>query len=339
LCRFFLKNKFREKDNLKKKNWFIAGFLGAWLGPLSGIYFGVGAMFLIAAAFFGSAIICYRYAKAALSDEYMILSRIFFLTYSIYMVKIYNNFILEINSKKTELTAFEYENQCKEFKQKFITTQSAFIFIFLLNLFVISGSIVRSVANFQDGKIMAGILKILLIPIAIGLTHWWCGMIMTVTVFVGNLIFETLPKIFRKKPKDAVYKPSNCGLAEVQSCLVELETIEKDANSAFFQSAAFNTIKPYVVRLIKDKEKTVCSIKEDKMTPHNLVLLLITNVTGELLSSGRYHIYRGILNMTGTGLLAIWHYAISELEKSGYYSSEQAKEDNEWINKQIKEVG
>ena len=65
--------------NLKKKNYFIAGLLGAWLGPLSGIYFGVGAMVLIALAFLGSAIICHRYAKAALSDEYRVLSRIFFL--------------------------------------------------------------------------------------------------------------------------------------------------------------------------------------------------------------------------------------------------------------------
>jgi hypothetical protein len=130
------------------------------------------------------------------------------------------------------------------------------------------------------------------------------------------------------------HKPS-----EIASCLKELKIIEDKITSTLFSSMAFNIIKPYVVKQIKNKEKTIYSIRNDKISPQNLVLLIITNVIAELLPTGQYHIYRGILNMEGQGLLELWHYAVDELQKSGFYTAEEAKEDNVWIEKQIKEVG
>ena len=54
--------------------------------------------------------------------------------------------------------------------------------------------------------------------------------------------------------------------------------------------------------LINDRPRTAASILEDRLDPAGLVYLLVTNVAHERLSSGQYHIYRGVLNFQGQEL-------------------------------------
>lgn len=122
--------------------------------------------------------------------------------------------------------------------------------------------------------------------------------------------------------------------AEVQQCLEELKILESKLDNT-----SFPLIKPQVTKLIKDKEKTIYSIRESKMSPRYLVLLLISNVSGDSLATGQYHVYRGRLSMEGQELLKLFNYAISEMEKNGFQSKEETEKDRVWIREQINSVG
>jgi len=75
------------------------------------------------------------------------------------------------------------------------------------------------------------------------------------------------------------------------------------------------------------------------MTHRSLIFLLITNVTANTLATGEYHVYRGRLSMTGQDLLNLFNYAVSELEKDGFCSSEDAEKNRQWIREEIQSIG
>jgi len=121
---------------------------------------------------------------------------------------------------------------------------------------------------------------------------------------------------------------------EVKTCIYEMNRIEQESNCM-----AFKEIKPALVSLIKDADKTVYSIKNNGLSPATLVNLLITNVISKTLPSGKYCTYRGVLSLQGNELLRLWDYCVNNLETYNYHSKEQANEDKRWIRHQIRECG
>lgn len=94
-----------------------------------------------------------------------------------------------------------------------------------------------------------------------------------------------------------------------------------------------------VMRLLSDAEKTIYSIRCDKMVPVHLALLLISNVAGDSLQSGQHHFYRGALGIVGQDMLKVFRLAVKTMEEKGYHSEEESRKDYEWIRKQIAEAG
>jgi hypothetical protein len=76
---------------------------------------------------------------------------------------------------------------------------------------------------------------------------------------------------------------------------------------------AFSLMKSELVRLIRNREKTTLSIVEDRLPPKGLVFLLISNITFRELSSGRHHVYRGVLSMSGTELKRAFDLAVRRM--------------------------
>lgn len=77
----------------------------------------------------------------------------------------------------------------------------------------------------------------------------------------------------------------------------EVSLTQKELDSFLSKNAGncLESIRSEIVSLIKDSEKTVYSIRIDNIKPEHLALLLTTNVIGNHISSGRYHVYRGLL--------------------------------------------
>jgi len=69
-------------------------------------------------------------------------------------------------------------------------------------------------------------------------------------------------------------------------------------------------------------------------------LLHFSTLSGVVgLSTGQYHVYRGVLDFVGESLLRIFDTATEKLVVGGYHSQEEAKKDKDWVREQIKGVG
>ena len=121
----------------------------------------------------------------------------------------------------------------------------------------------------------------------------------------------------------------------------EVKRTRVEARAFLSESAGScrSMIEPAVLTLIEDAPKTVYSLRVDRMEPDQLALLLIANVVGAHLMSGKYHIDRGALGMVGSDMLAFWRSTQTTMLERGYATQIEVEEDNLWIRDQIKAVG
>jgi hypothetical protein len=86
-------------------------------------------------------------------------------------------------------------------------------------------------------------------------------------------------------------------------------------------------IRPKLLALIDDRERTTASIVEDRLDPRALIYLLISNVAQAELCTGRHHVYRGTLSGTGQALLSAFIVASERMVQCGLH--EQVQHDAE----------
>jgi hypothetical protein len=98
-------------------------------------------------------------------------------------------------------------------------------------------------------------------------------------------------------------------------------------------------IRKEALTLAKNADKTIYSIRIDRLKPDQLALILIFNVLTQNLESGLYHGYRGVLTMIGQDMLRLWHITEKEMIKRGYYTEEQYAADTEGLIREIRSVG
>jgi len=76
------------------------------------------------------------------------------------------------------------------------------------------------------------------------------------------------------------------------------------------------------------------------ITLTQIVLTTIANVSGDMAESGKYHIYRGVLNpMHGVGLIKIYNSAIDELVSRGIIDKSSGEAEIKGLLNNIKNVG
>lgn len=69
------------------------------------------------------------------------------------------------------------------------------------------------------------------------------------------------------------------------------------------------------------------------------MLHMIGALCFDRLSSGQYHVYRGVLSLEGRGLLAIYLTSVDQLEKRGIMPRSESNISRTSIEDVIKEVG
>ena len=104
-------------------------------------------------------------------------------------------------------------------------------------------------------------------------------------------------------------------------------------------SLSRDIIEMDAVSIAKKSGKTIESVRHNGKNPDESALRIITFVLANHLSSGNYHVHRGMLSMTGTDMLNVFRVAINELQTKGYYSGKEAEDDLFWLDGQIKDVG
>jgi hypothetical protein len=143
--------------------------------------------------------------------------------------------------------------------------------------------------------------------------------------------------------KDISYKitsrkrmPTNNGIQKAD-LLRELYNAEKEYNIP-----CFNVIKELIEQAIsKEPQKIIAFINSKNATTKEWIHSTIGNVSGRLLESGRYHIYRGVLDITGNYLLEIYDksYQILLGMNLKHIDSAYAKSQKEILRKNISVMG
>ena len=114
-----------------------------------------------------------------------------------------------------------------------------------------------------------------------------------------------------------------------------------DEASYTFDNEAFRLVRNHIETAILAQPDKFVNIIQKGTSPRQWIYTAIANISGELVESGKYHIYRGVLNPIGAGndLLKLFNVAVDELIKIGVLDNKNAKTQKEAVLKNINSVG
>lgn len=80
-------------------------------------------------------------------------------------------------------------------------------------------------------------------------------------------------------------------------------------------------------------------LKKDDRDPYDIALTTLWNISNQEVSSGRHHIYRGVLSGGGQGYRYVFRKTVDILLKRGIIDEKEAKENLDMIQRNIKGAG
>lgn len=129
----------------------------------------------------------------------------------------------------------------------------------------------------------------------------------------------------------------NCFVSkEIKGVLGVMDELELE----FDKFSVFPEVKRLVEKIItKNADHITKIMREQNIKPRRTAYSWINNVSGDMLESGRYHIYRATLTPIGEQLLTIFDISTDRLAELGDMDSNKASEHKGAIRKNIKTVG
>ena len=109
-----------------------------------------------------------------------------------------------------------------------------------------------------------------------------------------------------------------------------------------FQTEAFEMVRNVIESaLLARTDALVSVIRENGRTPRDWVYSQIGNVAGDMLESGQYHVYRGVLNPLGPAedLLKMFDATYDELLKMKAIDVNYANDQKAALRRNIQGVG
>lgn len=108
-----------------------------------------------------------------------------------------------------------------------------------------------------------------------------------------------------------------------------------------FGSGGFNLVKENVEQSIFSDTKQFIDVVRKGRAVRKYIYSMIANVSGDMVESGHYHIYRGVLNPMGPGedLLKIFDSAMDELVELGETDTKNAEEQKEAVRNNMQNMG
>jgi len=108
-----------------------------------------------------------------------------------------------------------------------------------------------------------------------------------------------------------------------------------------FDNSAFPIVREKIERVISENPPELKNLLKDTNSSYEWVYSSIANVAGDMLESGQYHMYRGVLNPTGYGptLLELFDVAVDELVKLRAINQDLAQKEKSALRKNLNNVG
>jgi len=204
--------------------------------------------------------------------------------------------------------------------------------LMIINFFVSSyASLTKIIIELFDGYIITPILWIVGIAVVSNIIR---------SCVLSKLLKRDDEKKIRTKNIKKVFQKFS-GSKEMKAIIEILD----EAGQKFKNNTFEKILKPKIEKIILSNPKKLKQTIEKTMLPKEWVYGAIANISGDLLESGEYHIYRGVLasDFDGSGpgkdLLKIFDEATDELVKIGNIKKEWAEEQKKQLRENIKTVG
>lgn len=156
---------------------------------------------------------------------------------------------------------------------------------------------------------------------------WIVGIAISSNIIRGYVLSKFLEKDGGKKqkPKDSEFKEA-------------MEILDETENRF---GADFDVVREHVEKGLDINKEQFLELVQKSGSVYKYIYTVIANISGDMVESGRYHIYRGVLNPMGPGenLLKIFDFAMDELVKIGEMNKEHAEAQKKAIRENIKNVG
>lgn len=104
-------------------------------------------------------------------------------------------------------------------------------------------------------------------------------------------------------------------------------------------SSIFETVRNILENDFLNDSKEVVDLVKQGVSPRVQVYNAIANLAGDMVESGHYHAYRGVLNIDGKNLLRLFDFAIDGLVATGSIDSVYANKQKAELRKNIQDVG
>jgi hypothetical protein len=106
-------------------------------------------------------------------------------------------------------------------------------------------------------------------------------------------------------------------------------------------SEAFQIVRKEIEQMILAHPDDFARMVQDGTSPREWVWGAISNIAGNRVESGEYHMYRGVLNPMGPGqyLMKLYDTALDELTRLGAMQPDYATEEKAALRKNIRHVG
>ncbi len=103
----------------------------------------------------------------------------------------------------------------------------------------------------------------------------------------------------------------------------------------------FTLVRSKIEEFLNKHPNDIVNLIKSGTSPRQWAYSSIANVAGDLLESGQFHIYRGVLNPTGQGpnLLKLYDSAVEELVNMGAIDLSSAEIERKALRDSMKNVG
>jgi len=114
-----------------------------------------------------------------------------------------------------------------------------------------------------------------------------------------------------------------------------------DEASCTFNTPAFEMVKNQIEELILSRTQEFVQLVQKGTSPRQWIYSIMANISGDLVESGRFHVYRGLLNPVGLGedLLKLFDASVDELVRIDAIDQTKADKQKSAIRENIKDVG
>lgn len=169
----------------------------------------------------------------------------------------------------------------------------------------------------------------------------WSSLAERIAIFSG--IFGSFGVMYRmSKIRRSVLDPEFWSKRfrprEVDECLSALEQIGPLFEHVLNVDCVLDRVRSGI-QSENGRKALIHVIRSTDNSPRDVVLHAIVQVSKSQLSSGQFHVYRGVLSMQGSGVRSALGIALNQLVKSGFMSEAQANRERAEIEQAIKLVG